>query len=347
MKIIEFSHTPLKCKKLRFFILLLIFQFILVFSSKAQSINEFGKFPVNYSEDNPILTSTLLEKLNWESIKKFCDTTKGHYVHTYNYDSLVEYAYTEQGYINHFTIISYKGSVLQFDTDIEKSSKPSRISYFDKNVWMSYVKNVLPNLPDSLQLKLDESKTILKSYYKLLGVNTRDEYGWICEYSTVGLATDRREAVIDLIKQERIDLLKKIIGYPNVQTQLYAANALIYLDYDMKIEIATYQKELEQDKVQLDSLKKIENIRNSLIESVERNIKDTKKIIEYVESKLLSKDDWNKIYKLRDSHQIVMICGNSGSYKIYESTTFDLLSDDAIAEIPKNYEELRNLGYLR
>jgi len=308
---------------------------------KAQSIIDFNKFPVDYSNNTPILTSVLLEKLNWESIKKFCDTTKGHYAHIYNNDLKTQYEYVEQGNVSYFNLVSYKGLVLQFDSKIENSSKPTESSYFDKNVWLSYVDDVMPNIPDSLKLELNESQKMLKAYYELLGVDTRDEYGWICEYSTVGLPTARRYAVIVLIHNDRRDLLKKILGYSNVQTQLYAADALIYIDYKDKREIKSYQLILEQQQTELDSLKRIENINELKIKSQESNIKSTKHYIGYIESNLLSKDDWNKIYQLRDSYQEVKICGNSGSYKIYQSNTSELLSDDAIAEIPQKYENIQ------
>ncbi len=65
-----------------------------------------------------------------------------------------------------------------------------------------------------------------------------------------------------------------------------------------------------------------------------------------MEKYLLTENDWNSIYELRDSNQPVKICGNSGSYKIYLSNTSELLSDKSISEIFNNYKELENY-YLR
>jgi hypothetical protein len=66
----------------------------------------------------------------------------------------------------------------------------------------------------------EEPQRILKSYYHLLGLDTRDEYGWTCEYSTVGRPPEKRIATIELSKYKRVDLLKKLLTYPNFQTQL-------------------------------------------------------------------------------------------------------------------------------
>lgn len=127
---------------------------------------------------------------------------------------------------------------MEYNSKITNTTKPSNTSYFDKTVWVSYVYDKLINLPDSLKISLDEPSEILKAYYKLLGVDTRDEYGWICEYSTVGMPTEKRRALIEIIKQNRTDLLKKLLDYPNVQIQLYASDGLIYIDHETKNEIS-------------------------------------------------------------------------------------------------------------
>lgn len=73
------------------------------------------------------------------------------------------------------------------------------------------------------------------------------------------------------------------------------------------------------------------------------NFKEYKAILE---NQLLTESDWKKIYKLRDSGQMIKTCCNgTGSYKIYETKIFELLSEKAISEIQKKYEELKNSGY--
>lgn len=315
------------------------------FTLKAQPILDFNKFPVDINDNQPILTKVLLKKLNWESIKKFCDTAKEHYIDSIKGDFLVEYNYQNQGKSNYFSLVSFKGLVLKFKSEVENSNKPSKISYFDKNVWMAYVNDVLPELPDSLKLSTDEKQETLEAYYTLLGVGSRDEYGWICEYSTFGMAPQKREAIIKLMFKD--NLLRKLIKYPNVQTQMYATDALIYIDYLNKQHIKKLDIKLKQQQEMPDSLKILQKIYDIEIDYTESERKRNLKELEYYKSILLKESDWQTIYELRDSHQPVKICGNNGSYKIYKSNTSELLSDEAIANIPKRYEELRSDGYFR
>lgn len=327
-----------------FFIIILTFFIKTLYS---QTLIDFGKFPSTQSDSNRILTDNLLQKINWELIKKYCDTSKWHHAYIRSDSLLTTYEYVEQGYVSHFTITSYKGYVLQFESDISSTLQPSSSSYFDKNVWMTYVSDMLPNLPDNFKLTKTEPKEILKSYYRLLGVNTRDEYGWICEYSTMGRATQRRLALIELVKSQRIDLLKKILSYPNVQTQLYAIDGLIYLDLETKKKIDKTEIEIKQLNKKLDSLLAIENSGKYEIEGIKQSIKNSKGFIKYLKDNLLTKKDWEAIYDLRDSKKEVKTCRDgTGSYKIYASNTSDLLSDDAINNIQMNYEILKRFGYL-
>lgn len=299
-----------------------VIAFISIFLSSLNlnAQHMFGQFPLETNDQEPLATSELLKTLDWESLKKYSNIREGH--HTYiRKDSLkVEYEYVQKGLVASFKVVSFKGKVLEFNSQITDHSKPSNTSYFDKNVWMEYVGAYLPRLPDSLGLEIEEPEHILKAYYHLLGVDTRDEYGWICEYSTVGMAPGRRQAVIAL--RDRPDLLKKVLHYPNIQTQLYAADALIYHDYEIK-HMIQQQKE-------------------GLKEHDSQSIKD---FLKYLRSQRLDETTWQQIYNLRDSKQAVRICGNSGSYKIYESNTSELLSEETITDIPEEYNTLKELGY--
>jgi hypothetical protein len=68
-------------------------------------------------------------------------------------------------------------------------------------------------------------------YWQLLGlVPVRDEYGWICEYSTIGSPPSQRYAVRELVCQRRVDLLRRVLVGPSPEGQIYAAEALTYLE---------------------------------------------------------------------------------------------------------------------
>lgn len=278
----------------------------------AQSILDFGKFPFDESDSTAVSTSELLNRLNWKSLKVFCDSTEGHYARVYQDSLIAEYQYTKQGAFVYFKIRSFKGKVMSFNSEISENSKPTYTDYFDKNVWLSYSHTFLPEIPDSFKINSEIRKDILIAYYQLLGVDTRDEYGWICEYATVGRPPGRRIATINLRLEE--NLLLRLLDYPNIQTQLYAADALIFTDYETRQMI----KEAKES--------------------------DFKK---YLKSKLLSKATWEKIFEIRDSNMSVRICGNMSSYKVYPSSTKELLSEEAINEIPKKYERLSDVGYFK
>lgn len=68
--------------------------------------------------------------------------------------------------------------------------------------------------------------------YRLLirpSENERNEYGWICEYSTVGMPPDQRLATLSLVQHRKVDLLREALRGPNLEGRVYAADALLYL----------------------------------------------------------------------------------------------------------------------
>jgi hypothetical protein len=79
-------------------------------------------------------------------------------------------------------------------------------------------------------------------------------------------------AVITLIKQHRIDLIKKLTEYPNLQTRLYAVDALIYNDYISKQKIQQLGKDIKQKQKQLDRLQK-KNADKIKIDNLQSQIK--------------------------------------------------------------------------
>ena len=312
-------------------------------SSHSQSVIDFSKFPIRQNDTATLKTADLLDKINWQAIKSYCKTAQGHYAYENKDSLLTSYKYVKQGYEVSFEIVSYDGTILEYYTD---AGNNKQTSYFNKTVWLKYVNQKLPSLSDSFKLTKEEPNNILKSYYRLLGVDTRDEYGFICEYSTVGRATERRMAVIEILRQHRLDLIKKLVDYPNLQTKLYAVDALIFNDYSAKQKIQKSEQDIIQKQKQLDRLQK-NNADKVKAEPLSNQIKAFTDTIARQKSELLTADEWKVIYELRDSNQTVKTCGNSGSYKIYGTPISELLSDKAIADIPKWYDGLKNLGYFR
>lgn len=198
----------------------------------AQTLNDFGKIPEKIEKS--ITTDELLEELNWESINEFCKSNDGFYSDERSKGLLIEYEYVKQGRVESFEIISFNGYVLEFYFDVPESNRTNEY-FFDKKLWLQYVNKMIPELPDSLLLTENEPTDLLKGFYRLLGVNAVDEYGWICEYSTVGMPPTRRQGVISLIENHRIDLLRKLMNHSNPQIKLYAIDALIYLDKQSNI----------------------------------------------------------------------------------------------------------------
>lgn len=259
----------------------------------AQTLIDFGRIPSIIVKSTT--TNELLTQLNWNSINEFCNLNDGFYSYERKNGLLTEFEYVKQGRTESFEIVSYNGKVLEFHFDVPVVSRQNEF-FFDSDLWLNYVKEKIPDLPDSLLLTKKEPPELLKGFYQLLGVDTVDEYGWICEYSTIGLPPKKRKGVIKLIEHNRIDLLKKLLKHPNPQIKLYVIDALIYMDKGLNI---------------------------------------------------LSKQDWQTIYEFRDSKMLIKTCGNSGSYKTYETPISELLSKKAIKKIHKNYKTLKEIGYLK
>ena len=278
----------------------------------AQSIIDFEQLPVADTNTQSILTTQLLDRIDWQGIQAFCDTTDGPSARIRSEEQIKVYRYENYGGTSYFVIRSFNDHVLSFSCRGAIPFRTTLTSYFNSHVWLDYCHTVLPDLPENLKLSPETPQDLLIAYYHLLGVDTRDEYGWICEYSTLPMAPEQREEVIRLLHEK--ELLLKLLESPNVQAQLYAADALIFRDYVGKQQIE--QSTDQADKDRLVSL-------------------------------LLTGEEWNNIYRLRDADKTVRTCGNAGSYRIYKSSTSELLSDKAIEEIPALYEYFSKLGYLK
>lgn len=198
----------------------------------SQTLSQFGAIPDSIQHSTN--TNDLLSQLKWRSIREFCKKNEGFYAYKRSKGVLVTYSYIKQGREESFEITSYKGKVLEFYFDIPKSNRANE-SFFDKQLWLSYVQEKIPDLPKNLLLTESDPVDLLKGLYSLLGIGATDEYGWICEYSTVGMAPKKREGVITLVKHKRVDLLKILMNHTNPQIKLYAIDALIYLDKTSKV----------------------------------------------------------------------------------------------------------------
>ena len=323
---------------------LILIATIIFLTAHSQSVIDFSKFPVQQNDTTTLRTADLLDKINWQAIKNYCKSAQGHYVSENKDSFLTIYNYVKQGYEASFEIVSYAGTILEYNVDAGNGKQHT--SYFNKTVWLEYVSKMLPSLPDKFKLTKEEPNKILKAYYSLLGVDTRDEYGFICEYSTVGMATQRRVAIIELLRQHRFDLIKRLIDYPNLQTKLYAIDALIYQDYTAKETIKNLEYATKTNQNQLDRLQK-KNGDKSKIQDLKTQIQLLSDSISNAKTSMLTNTEWKMIYELRDSNQTVKTCGNMGSYKIYGTPISELLSDKAIDIIPKKYEGLGMLGYFK
>ncbi|MEO0727285.1 MAG: hypothetical protein AAFZ63_22250 [Bacteroidota bacterium] len=277
----------------------------------------------DFAETNRYIeTNSLLEELDWTELEKWSPDSK-EYASKIQLDSfLTGYTYRKAHDQDQFEIISYGEYVLEYRGIVISDTSNYEQDYFNRQLWQDYLKEALPDLAAKYIIDTSEEPNILKSYYRLLGLNTRDEYGWMCEYSTVGMITERREATLELVKENRVDLLKKLIDFPNTQVQLYAFDALIYIDYKMQKDMDYMISRFKEDSPEMS----MQEIEESFI------YQDRKRF-------QLTSQEWDKIEELRTSNEVVFTCGNMGSYKIYKSTTKELLSKEAIAAIITQYED--------
>lgn len=324
----------------RFFILFIAI--LIVKASFSQAVVDLSKFPVPQNDTTILLTADLLDKINWSSIRQLCLTSKEHHFNEQSDSLLTFYDYTQQGGITHFEIVSYREKVLLYST--YASSSNNTPYYFAKNLWLDYAEERIPGLPDSFKLTVKEPGTVLKAYYRLLGIDRQDEYGWICEYAAAGRAPGRRVDIITLLRLHRIDLIRRLFSYTDVQTKLYAADALIYHDYETRSKIKALEKEIKEKQKQSDHLQKRKE-GSIKAEELDNQVKTVSDSITRLNTCVLTADEWKMIYDFRDSNQIIRTCGNAGSYRAYRTPVAELLSDKAIAGIIEYYERLKDAGY--
>ena len=289
--------------------------------------NQLDLLDENFQE--PIKTSEILGYLNWKELESECKYQKNCSASNHKIDSLTFYNYRDKEFKNLIKIISYRGFIIEYLIKSENTSNSFETDYFNKKLWLSYSKIMLPDISDSLRISPSENKDILKDYYTLLGLNIQKEYGWICEYSAAGMPPPQREASITFIKYQRDDLLLKLLDAPEVVTQLYALDALIYIDHLQKVKT----QELETD---LKSMHP-DGLPESWMLTLKEDQRQRKERFELIKE---------KIEKLKKGNPTVLTCGNSGSYKIYEEDAQSVLLQNDKNGIVEQYENLKSFGYM-
>jgi len=84
---------------------------------------------------------------------------------------------------------------------------------------------------------LDEFTLLTKRFV------SSSEYGWICEYSTVGFPPKQRSAILTLVRNNEIQLIRRILRSENPEGQIYAVDALLYLQ-EKGYELSKSDREL-------------------------------------------------------------------------------------------------------
>ena len=216
-------------------------------------------------------------------------------------------------------VTSFDGRVIRYRIwRVERRGTQLDATYFNPAVWTEYAHRALGPAGEGLHLAPEAyPATVVEAYYHLLGVEVNREYGWICEYSTVGMAPPQRSAVMRLTQEPSSDLLRRLLRAPDVETRLYAADALLYLG----------GKERE--------------VRKELEGATEAELR------EVLDQYRLTAEDLRRIGELRQSNEMVRTCGNQGSYKIYMRPAREVLDARAVRSIPALYAHLGSLGYGR
>ena len=174
----------------------LTFLIFLYFVWEINSQNSlFTNFPIVDSTQISIDGEKLLGELNWERVKLFCDTTEGHYARKYENEYTTTYKYTKQGHTSSFELTIFNGKVLEYQSHKDELFQTN---YFDRKLWLEYTKSDA-EFKNSKWILTEEEMSkyqnmVIQPYYTLLGFNSRDEYGWICEYSAMGFPPDKRLA---------------------------------------------------------------------------------------------------------------------------------------------------------
>jgi len=105
----------------------------------------------------------------------------------------------------------------------------SRYWFYDLHSWHQYWQDTSDE-PVILP-KVGTSPEASQAYFELLGAFGQNEYGWICEYGTIGMPPDQRRAILHLVREREVDLIRTLLQGPNLEGHVYAADALLYLEH--------------------------------------------------------------------------------------------------------------------
>jgi hypothetical protein len=187
-------------------------------------------------EDVPLRTANILEALGINELNANGRTTTGRccfYLQEFELQEGLEvYEVIRLNDGSSFEFVDFRGRLLSATYYESHDGGNKRYWFYDHAGWNDFAQARLGAgddarwaPPDSATLSPPESQ----AYLKLTGVLGRDEYGWICEYSTVGMAPEQREAIILLVERRSVNLIRQVLRGPNLEGRIYAADALLFL----------------------------------------------------------------------------------------------------------------------
>lgn len=164
------------------------------------------------------------------------------------------------GTSNYIAINSYKNSILSLyifnDTIINnKEISSEKLVYYNKLGWEKF------NLSRSKLLKEPDKylvpKLYLGDYYNLIGLTGSKSYGFVCWVEDdigcgIVISQDQRSSIMRLIENKQVSIIRKILRGPSLSGQLYAAEALFFLN-----KINTHDQKLIDELKKTDYLIKV------------------------------------------------------------------------------------------
>ncbi|MEO0895232.1 MAG: hypothetical protein AAFY71_02355 [Bacteroidota bacterium] len=214
--------------------------FLLIGMRSALSAQEL----LNFEKLTEILTTTtvrqtdsLLHILQWDSLDQQSQLSTLLGTRIYERGELRIYEYLQRNPQKYYQIGSFRNHIYSIYAYPVSHQKDAKLERFYQEVWLKIAHAELPNIEDKFFLKYTMSDEVFRAYYVLLGVDTEDIYGWDCEQEGF-FQIRQRMAILTLISLLDLVDLKKIclllLDYPLMETQMYAVEALLYLDYTSK-----------------------------------------------------------------------------------------------------------------
>ncbi|HRE40901.1 MAG TPA: hypothetical protein PLG90_06175 [Ignavibacteria bacterium] len=306
--------------------------------------NQFLLFNNQYN--GPYKVDEILNKIKWDELVKYCKDNKDCFIYEINEDAIHQYKFSSRKDDSQFYLEVYNYEILRFKYSIDSKFLKNNIDFFDRIVYMKYVREYFKDIPPEFILDSNINNSLLESYYSLLGLGGSIEYGWICEYSSVGLPTQQRQALMEIMKYGYGDIiLQRLLAYPSIEIRLYAFEALFYSDHMHTKYIENEKSILKNYLKQEDSLKLNSDTTDIEIKkelrSIRLSIKEMKDIINYSDGLLKLAPELSYIEDLKDSNLEVVTCENMGSYKSYLTPIREIITDDYLNNIIENFSELK------